>query len=335
MIKSTNIHKHWTILFAIILCFACKEKSSLHSYYLALDEQNEKFALFEIRLSNDSINGSVFWINRKDTSQLKGYLKDSVFIFNSFKNGVDEDFEFTGILRSNKIFLTRRDRNTDSDFEDKFELNSISSKEYQLLIKKTLAPPVLINLKKDTIIDDYLFEVNVKNWNPETMYGNSSIVIKEKESKRITQVIYSGSFNFNRNMSFDYRDLNFDHIKDLIFYTGNNGSYMSQTFDYYIFNPDKNKFIFNKQLTEIGSGMGIEIDTINKRILSFQKSGCCWHQQEGYVFKKDSLILVKKMTIDEMEVVTIEQNINGKWHKTQKKVSEFKIKEGSDIWEIF
>jgi hypothetical protein len=335
MTKTTNVHKLWIILFTIILCFACKEKGTINSYYLAIDEQNEKFALFEIKHSNDTISGSIFWINNKDTSQLKGYLKDSIITFHSFKSGLDEDFEFTGILRRNKIFLTRRDIDAEIDFKDKFELNPISNEKYQLLIKQTLSTPVLVNFKKDTIIDNYLFELNVKNWNPETLYGNSSIVIKEKESKKIIQVMTSESFNFNPNLSFEYKDVNFDNINDLIFYTGNNGSYMSPSFDYYIFNPTQNKFIFNKQLTDIGLGMGIEIDTKNKRILSFEKSGCCWHQQEGYIYKEDSLILVKRMIVDEMEVVTIEKKINGKWHKTQKKVSDFKYKEESDIWEIF
>ncbi len=338
MTKSTTINNLWIILFAIILCSACKEKGTFKSYYIALDEQNEKIALFDIKQHNDSIHGSIFWINNKDTSQLKGYLKDSIITLYSFKSGLDQDFEFTGILRKNKIFLTRRDRATEKSFEDKFELNPISNEKYRLLIKKALSTPILVNWNNDSIIDNYLFELNVKNWNPETMSGNSSIVIKEKESKKIIQVITSESFksfNLNPYLSFQYEDVNFDNINDLIFYTGTNGSYMSPSYDYYIFNPTQKKFIFNKQLTDLGLGMGIEIDAKNKRILSFEKSGCCWHQQEGYIYQEDSLVLVKRMIVDEMDIVTIEKKIKGKWYKTQKKVSDFKFKEGVDIWEIF
>ena len=325
----------FTIVFTTLLIISCKKKHELNPYYLALDEDKNQFALFQIKIKKDSVFGNVFWINRKDTTQIKGYLKDSVLIFRTYRNDIDENFEYEGIIKTgSEIFLKRRE--VDSIFKpDNFILKTISFEKYSLIQKKVLAPPKLLELKKDTIIGEYLFELKVKNWNPETMLGNTTFTIKNKKSNETLQTIISNEFNFNKHLSYGFSDINFDGINDLTFFTGFRGSYGTQTYDYYIYNTEKNKFVFNKQLTDIASGMGIEFDTVKKRILSFEKSGCCWHKEEAFVFKGDSLMLIKRMTIDEKEDVTIENKIKGKWHKTYKKVEDFKTNKDSDIWKNF
>ena len=323
------------IVLIVSIIISCKKKYELTPYYLALDDNKRQFALLQITTKKDSVFGNVFWINPKETTQIKGYLKDSVLTFRTYRNNVDENFEYIGIIKNdNQIFLNRRE--VDSIFKpDNFILNKISFEKYSSIQQKVLAPPKLLELRKDTIIGDYLFELKVKNWNPETMLGNTTFVIKNKISKETLQTINSNEFNFNKYLSYIFNDINFDGVNDLTFFTGFNGSYGSQTYAFYIYNIKKKRFIFNEQLTSIASGMGIEFDTIKKRILSFEKSGCCWHQQEGFVFNGDSLILIKRMTIDEKDEITIENKVKGKWYKTHKKVSDYKTNKDSDIWKIF
>ena len=101
-----------TIVFTTSLIISCKKNHELNPYYLALDEDKNQFALFQIKMEKDSMFGNVFWINRKDTTQIKGYLKDSILIFRTYRNDIDENFEYEGIIKKdNDIFLKRREVN--------------------------------------------------------------------------------------------------------------------------------------------------------------------------------------------------------------------------------
>ena len=85
-------------------------------------------------------------------------------------------------------------------------------------------------------------------------------------------------------------DINFDGHPDLLLNTCNGcAGYGGPTFDVYIFNPKVQQYVLHKALTELFSIQGtFDIDTQNKRIVIFQKSGCCWHSGETYKISRDA-----------------------------------------------
>lgn len=301
----------YQILFFLILSCKTEDKKPLYFY-------SENFALLQLNPVNDTLNGSMFWINRKDSTQIRGIKNKNSFNFNSFLNGIDEGyFTYTGFIENNQ-FKTIKQEKESKNIVDTIIFISISKTDYDSILNQTLAPPKLETLKKDTIIDIYKFELLVENWNPETYYGNTTFSIKDKKSNNILQTIKSENFHFNQHLSFDYTDINFDNIKDLVFFNGFNGGYMSQTFDYYIFDENKKKFLLNEQLSEIAGCLGIEVDTINNRIISYCKSGCCMHEQKAYIYQNNKFEEVKSLEIDQAykNAIIIKNKIKGKW-KTQ------------------
>lgn len=300
----------YCVLLSVLLMTSCKQDQDQILYYYS-----ENFALLKLNSINDTIVGSIFWINRKDSTQIRGIKNNNTLKFNSFLNGVDEGyFTYRGFTHKNQFKVIRQEKESEN-IADTIIFVSILKQDYDSILKQTLAPPKLEVLKKDTIIDNYHFELLVENWNPETYYGNSTLIIKDKNSNNLVQIIKSENFHFNKYLSFGYSDMNFDNIKDLVFFNGTNGGYMSQTFDYYIFNKKERKFLLNEQLSEIAGCLGIEVDTINKRIISYCKSGCCMHMQQAYIFLNDNFVEVKSLEIDQAykRKIVIKNKINGKW----------------------
>ena len=322
----------------IICCFlilsgfltSCRSVNKVFPYYYS-----EDFALFKLNHCNDSINGSIFWINRKDSTQLKGMIQDGIFEFSSYMNGVDERyFSYKGYIKNNQIIVVR-----DAKFMDRRDtivLTSVSQAKYDSILYAT---PKLEVLRRDTVIDNYKFELLVEDWDPETHFGNTTFTIKEKESNKVLQIIASKDFHFNKNLDFGYTDMNFDNIKDLIFFNGFNGGYGTQTFDYYLYNAKHEKFLLNEQLAEIAGGMGIDVDTVKKRIVSYEKSGCCWHEQKAFVAEGDIFIEVKCLTVDEMSDsgtnVTVRSKVNGKWETQEIHLKELTEQLADSLYKSF
>ena len=75
----------WCFLILSGFMTSCRSGHKVFPYYYS-----EDFALFKLNQYSDSIGGSIFWINRKDSTKLKGTIQDGIFEFNSYMNGVDE-----------------------------------------------------------------------------------------------------------------------------------------------------------------------------------------------------------------------------------------------------
>lgn len=299
--------KFYGQLLLIILLSLSKQDNTMPRHYYA-----KNFALIKLYSENNRLTGSIFWINRKDSTQIIGTQKNNTLEFRSFLNGVDEGyFSYSGFMKNNQLKVIRTELH--GNLTDTLLFAAVSKKEHDAILQQTLAPPQLKNLKKDTIIESYKFELLVENWNPETYYGNTTLIIIDKNTNRILQTIKSQNFHFNEYLSFGFTDMNFDNVKDLVFFNGYNGGYGTQTFDYYIYN--KNNFVLNEQLSEIAGCMGIEVDTVNKRIISYCKSGCCWHEQKAFIVENNKFVEVKSLEIDEgfKNQIVIKNKINGKW----------------------
>jgi hypothetical protein len=106
----------------------------------------------------------------------------------------------------------------------------------------------------------------------------------------------------------------------LAIYDGNNGGYGSPSDQVYLFSKTANKFVHNKVFTELAQHLGMFEVKKNKRMLYvYSKSGCCFHQIEGYKVINNKPVKVYENT-DELtcdgssdQIVTTRKLINGKW----------------------
>lgn len=125
-----------------------------------------------------------------------------------------------------------------------------------------------------------------------------------------------------------FDDFNFDGTEDIAVRNGNYGSYGGPTYDVYVYNKTRKKFVLSddlSSLTQENLGM-FEVDYERKRIITFNKSGCCYHITQEYIVEpKKGLIEVKSIEEDARNSVggdrveVTERNlINGKWVETIK-----------------
>jgi uncharacterized protein len=124
-------------------------------------------------------------------------------------------------------------------------------------------------------------------------------------------------------------DFNFDGHEDFGIQTGNKGSYGGPSYAIYLFKPTSQggNFIFNAALTDlILETLGFfSVDEQKKRIWTFGKSGCCYHEMMGYRIKHDMPVVVERHIEDATAIgedsekrkvkIIDEQFINGKWQR--------------------
>ena len=118
-----------------------------------------------------------------------------------------------------------------------------------------------------------------------------------------------------------FADFNFDGSEDVAIRNGNYGAYGGPTYDVYVFHRTKNKFVLSQELSALThENLGMfEVDPKQKRILTFNKSGCCYHIRSEYiVIPKHGLSLVKEFiedaTVQAGKVKVTERTLNrGRW----------------------
>lgn len=117
-----------------------------------------------------------------------------------------------------------------------------------------------------------------------------------------------------------FDDFNFDGTEDLAIRNGNDGSYGGPVYDVYVFNKSRHKFVLSEELstlTQENLGM-FEVDSKQKRLITFNKSGCCYHITSEYkVVPQKGLLLIREFIEDaqggEQVKVTDRNFIRGKW----------------------
>lgn len=115
-------------------------------------------------------------------------------------------------------------------------------------------------------------------------------------------------------------DFNFDGQEDFGIQTGNEGSYGGPSYDVYLFNAQAQRFVHNSAMTElILETLGFfEVDAKNKRLRTWAKSGCCYHERTVYAVEHDEPVAVERRIDDaqgggDKMKVTVETLVNGKW----------------------
>lgn len=171
--------------------------------------------------------------------------------------------------------------------------------------------------------------------------GRARVEIVDKASKKILQTFSSKDISIRlrgrkiravndvhlrdlrRSMVFD--DFNFDGTRDLAIRNGNRASYGGPSFDVYVYNITRRKFVRSKSLTELAStklGM-FRVDHKRQRLVTHEKSGCCWHLTTEYaVVPRKGLIKVR--TVEESAGgdyvdVTTSELVDGKWRREKKR----------------
>ena len=292
--------------------------------------------LYRLDFDSNTISGSVIYLrefmDEIDSLPLKGEISETTVSWTSYRNGYERFFSQGQIYESNDIQISRY-LPSDSVAIESMRLIPIDFKTYSHKIESALSSPELLVLHKETVIGTYLFQLKVTDWNPKTHFGKTTLKVINNKDKKEVQTIQSDRFWFDKHLNFDNEtDYNFDNIPDLTFSNGYNGSYGTATRDYYIFNEEKGEFVYNEQLTDIGAGTGIEIDPIQKRIVSYNKSGCCMHYQQAYVAKKDTFIMTKSLFVEDDGKVIVEERVNGKLEQTEKAYSEYTAKEINQLY---
>jgi hypothetical protein len=129
---------------------------------------------------------------------------------------------------------------------------------------------------------------------------------------------------YNEQSPLIFDDFNFDGQEDLAIRNGNNSGYGGPSYDVYVFNSTKNKFVLSDELTTLATeNLGMfETNHKTKRLTAYAKSGCCLHITTEYsIVPKKGLVKVGETTEDatgKKVIVTTRKLVNNKWVKTVK-----------------
>lgn len=184
--------------------------------------------------------------------------------------------------------------------------------------------------------DHYKVKINVENCDKEECQGNATIDLYDKKTSKLFQTLKSDDLNFylnenqkstvniiqlyNEQSPLIFDDFNFDGTEDLAIRNGNESGYGGPSYDVYVFNITKKQFVLSEELTGLAhDNLGMfNTDSERKRLITYSKSGCCWHLTTEYsVLPQRGLFKVYELEEDatggEKVKVTKREFINDKW----------------------
>ncbi|MBT2620483.1 hypothetical protein [Chryseobacterium sp. ISL-6] len=185
--------------------------------------------------------------------------------------------------------------------------------------------------------------ITVNDCDAEKCSGSGIVELKDKKTLRTIQTLTSDDLYFYLNKDqqpsvnviqlYDeqspliFEDFNFDGSEDIAIRNGNESSYGGSSYDVYVYNSTKKQFVISDELTTLAfENLGMfQTDPKRKRLITFSKSGCCWHLTTEYqVIPKKGLDKVYELEEDamggeEFVKVTKRQKINNKWIVKSKK----------------
>lgn len=132
----------------------------------------------------------------------------------------------------------------------------------------------------------------------------------------------------------NFSDYNFDGSEDVAICDGTNGGYGMPSYRVYLYNAGTKRFVHSPAFTRLGQGPSLgmfETDKPKKIHFVYSKSGCCWHQTEGYDVHRNRPRKIYELTEDatsaqgEYVRITTKKLINGKWRTwvRSEKVDEY------------
>jgi len=147
----------------------------------------------------------------------------------------------------------------------------------------------------------------------------------DKQGKATTNLVEMYGDN---NSGLVVEDINFDGIDDIALRTGNEGAYGGPSYTIYLYQPQSKTFVENTALTQLASeNLGLfNVDSENKTLTTFTKSGCCWHQSSIWKIDQNKPVLIEEITDGEdigaeqpTRLITTRKWINGQWQTTEER----------------
>lgn len=136
---------------------------------------------------------------------------------------------------------------------------------------------------------------------------------------------------YNEQSPLIFEDFNFDGTEDVAIRNGNESGYSGPSYDVYVFNITRKQFVLSEELTALAhDNLGMfNTDPERKRLITYSKSGCCWHLTTEYtVLPQRGLFKVYELEEDAMGgekvKVTKKEFINDKWITN---IKEYRIQE--------
>ncbi len=188
---------------------------------------------------------------------------------------------------------------------------------------------------------NYDVKINVETCESNECSGKSTVELLDKKTSRTFQTLTSENLNFylnedqkptaniiqlyNEQSPLIFDDFNFDGTEDIAIRNGNESGYGGPSYDVYVFNITKKQFVLSDELTALAyENLGMfNTDSERKRLITYSKSGCCWHLTTEYtVVPQRGLFKVYELEEDatggEKVKVTKKEFINDKWIKNTK-----------------
>lgn len=183
---------------------------------------------------------------------------------------------------------------------------------------------------------NYDIKINIENCNKEECQGKATIELLDKKTHQKFQVLISDNLNFylnedqkstaniiqlyNEQSPLIFDDFNFDGTEDVAIRNGNESNYGGPSYDVYVFNITKKQFVLSEELTGLAhENLGMfNTDSERKRLITYSKSGCCWHMTTEYsVLPQRGLFKVYELEEDatggEKVIVTKREFSDDKW----------------------
>ncbi|WP_157639904.1 XAC2610-related protein [Burkholderia ubonensis] len=118
-------------------------------------------------------------------------------------------------------------------------------------------------------------------------------------------------------------DFNFDGYQDFALYNGANGPYGSQTYNVYLYSPEKRTFVLSEAFSKLTlhNINFFKVDTKRKRLSTFSKDGCCYHEASEYVVRNNRPVEVFREIRehkDSYAMVTEMKLVGGKLRTTKR-----------------
>lgn len=125
----------------------------------------------------------------------------------------------------------------------------------------------------------------------------------------------------------NFADFNFDGEEDVAVCDGKNGGYGGPSYQVYLYSPVQRRYVRNAAFTRLNQDGNLgffEIDKKRQMLNRYTKSGCCWHQTEGYSVRNGRPVKTYEFTEDAMSVpdvviVTTRRLVNGRWRTSTKR----------------
>lgn len=160
--------------------------------------------------------------------------------------------------------------------------------------------------------------------------GKATVDLYDKNTMKKYQTFFSSDFyldlNENQKPVYDslknsvvFGDFNFDGAEDFAIRNGNM-NHESPFYEVYLNDGSKQQFVLNDELTNLvrsNSGM-FKTDSEHKRIIAYQKKGCCWNLTSEYLLVPERGLLkvleFEEDTRDPKKVTTVKREfIDYKW----------------------